>query len=221
LIAVASTLALRLPGGFELRDESGAVVQFARPRRKAQALLAHLACHREQAHLREKLAVLLWPDMESEEARANLRQALSALRGAVPAGLQIDQDAVTLVPDAIHVDVLRFEQCARDGTRPSLLEAADLYRGDFLAGLDVGETPFEEWLVVERERLRELAIQALAQVTSLLRHAGDREAAVAAARRLLALDPLQEPAHRTVMRLYAELGRRDAARVPPRPGRRW
>ena len=118
---------------------------------------------------------------------------------------------MTLTPDAMQVDALVFEQGARAATLPSLLEASDLYRGDFLAGLDVGETPFEEWLVVERERLRELAIQALAQATSLLRQAGDREAAVATARRLLVLDPLQEPVHRTVMRLYAELGRRDAA----------
>ena len=204
-------LTLRLLGGFELRHESGEAVRFARPRKKAQALLAYLACHRGQAHLRDKLAALLWPDMEPDEARANLRQALSALRGAAPAALRIDADTATLTPDAMQVDALVFEQGVRAATLPSLLEASDLYRGDFLAGLDVGETPFEEWLVVERERLRELAIQALAQATGLLRQAGDREAAVATARRLLVLDPLQEPMHRTVMRLYAELGRRDAA----------
>ena len=208
---MSSALALRLLGGFELRHESGEVVRIARPRRKAQALLAYLACHPAQAHLRDKLAALLWPDMESEEARANLRQALSALRGAVPAALHIDQDAVTLTPGAMHVDTLAFERLARAAVLPSLLEAGDLYRGDLLAGLDVGEAPFEEWLVVERERLRELAIEALAQATRLLRQAGDSEAAVATARRLLVLDPLQEPVHRTVMRLYAELGRRDAA----------
>ena len=204
-------LTLRLLSGFELRYESGEVVRVARPRKKAQALLAYLACHRGQAHLRDKLAALPWPDMEPAEARANLRQALSALRGAAPAALRIDRDTATLTPDAMQVDALVFEQGARAATLPSPLEASDLYRGDFLAGLDVGETPFEEWLVVEREQLRELAIQALAQATGLLRQAGDREVAVATARRLLVLDPLQEPVHRTVMRLYAELGRRDAA----------
>ena len=56
-------LTLRLLGGFELRHESGEVVRVARPRKKAQALLAYLACHRGQAHLRDKLAALLWPDM--------------------------------------------------------------------------------------------------------------------------------------------------------------
>jgi len=62
----------------------------------------------------------------------------------------------------------------------------------------------------ERERLREMALEILAR---LLRHQAksDDAAAIATALRLLALDPLQEAVHRTLMRVYARRGRRDAA----------
>src|SRR5258705_11318287 len=86
-----------------------------------------------------------------------------------------------------------------------------VYRGDLLAGLALAERPFEEWLTSERERLHELAIQGLGHLLSHQQQAGAAEPAVQTGLRLLALDPLQEPVHRAVMRLYARLGRREAA----------
>src|SRR5206468_8170219 len=71
--------------------------------------------------------------------------------------------------------------------------------------------PFEEWLTSERERLHELAIQGLGHLLIHQQKAGAAEPAVQTGLRLLALDPLQEPVHRAVMRLYARLGRREAA----------
>src|SRR5262249_61629602 len=89
--------------------------------------------------------------------------------------------------------------------------AAALYRGELLEGLALQEAPFEEWLLAERERLRELALEALAKLLRHRRAAGATEAAVQTALRLLVLDPLQEPVHRTLMRLYSQMGRRAAA----------
>jgi tetratricopeptide (TPR) repeat protein len=109
------------------------------------------------------------------------------------------------------VDVTVFERAAADESPDSLERAAALYRGDFLAGLSVNEPAFEEWLVSERERLREVALDAMARLLAHQRATGAPEAAVQTALRLLALDPLQEPVHRTLMRLYARLGRRGAA----------
>jgi tetratricopeptide (TPR) repeat protein len=63
----------------------------------------------------------------------------------------------------------------------------------------------------ERERLRELAVDALARLLAQQRTTGETASAMQSARRLLALDPLQEAVHRTLMRLYAQAGRRDAA----------
>ena len=57
-----------------------------------------------------------------------------------------------------------FERLAREGTPEALRQIAELYRGDLLEGLGVTRAPFEEWLVGERERLRELALEALARL---------------------------------------------------------
>src|SRR5262249_25085226 len=89
--------------------------------------------------------------------------------------------------------------------------AAGYYRGDLLAGVSVEAPPFEDWLMSERERLRELALEMLARLLASQRAIGATAPAVQTALRLLGLDPLQEAVHRTLMRLYAQLGRRDAA----------
>ncbi len=65
--------------------------------------------------------------------------------------------------------------------------------------------------MAERERLRELALETLAKLLAEQRRAGDAEGALRTAGRLIALDPLQEPVHRSLMRLYSELGRRGTA----------
>jgi tetratricopeptide (TPR) repeat protein len=71
---------------------------------------------------------------------------------------------------------------------------------------------FEDWLMAERERLRELALETLARLLAQQQRGGEtREGALQTALRLIALDPLQEPVHRSLMRLYSELGRRGAA----------
>ena len=99
-----------------------------------------------------------------------------------------------------------------EGTSAALAAAAQLYQGDLLAGLSVeGAGGFEEWLLGERERLRELALEGLAKLLAQQRAAGAAEAAIQTGLHLLGLDPLQEPGHRALMRLYAAAGRRGAA----------
>jgi DNA-binding SARP family transcriptional activator len=203
---------LRLLGGVELTTSSGSAVPI--PRKKAQALLAYLACHPGQAQPRDKLATLFWPEMEDQQARANLRKALFTLRpplSAVGSSLRIEEEAVALDVTALDVDVLVFQRLARKGDPETLQQAADLYRGNLLEGLGVTETPFEGWLREERERLRELALETLARLLGHQAKLDDHAAAIATALRLLALDPLQEAVHRTLMRIYARQGRRDAA----------
>jgi DNA-binding SARP family transcriptional activator len=207
-------LVLRLLGGFDASLEApGSAV--ALPTRKVQALLAYLALSPGQRHPRDKLTSLLWGELRAGQARNNLRQALFALRRALtpvaPGPLRLEADTVALEAAAVDVDALRFEQRLARGSPAALEGAVELYRGDLLAGLRVQSEPFEEWLLAERERLRELALEALARLLAHRQRAGEHEAAVQTALRLLTLDPLQEPVHRTLMRLYARLGRRGAA----------
>ncbi|MBI2206369.1 MAG: AAA family ATPase [Candidatus Rokubacteria bacterium] len=200
------TFRLELLGGFALRIPTGDVVAVPA---KARALLAYLALHPGQRHPRDKLTALLWGDAGDIQARDSLRHAARSLRTARL--VSTDSAGFAVDPDALDVDVVRFERCVTAGTPEALAEAADLYRGDLLEGLAVNEPRFEEWLLAERERLRELALETLAKLLALHAKAGSTERAVVVASRLLSLDPLQEAVHRALMRLYARQGRRGAA----------
>jgi len=212
-LKLTARVKLTLLGGFQA--QLGADAPLALPTRKTQALLAYLALPLGQAHSRDKLATLLWGDMPDAQARGNLRHALSRIRKTLPAGarhgLILDGPTVALDPSVVDVDVAQFERLIADGQPPALEQIGGLYRGDLLAGLALTERPFEEWLTSERERLHELAMQGLGRLLTHQQRAGADEPAVQTSLRLLALDPLQEPVHRTLMRLYARLGRREAA----------
>src|SRR5215471_13867978 len=204
-------VALTLLGGFTARTDAGVPVAISR--RKAAALLAYLACSGRDAHPRDKLSALLWPDVTTARARHSLRQTLTSLRGVLPAGaLRIDDVAVALDPGALDVDVVAFDRLVAEGTPAALAQAATVYAGDLLAGIDVNEAaPFEEWLQTEREALHEKALTSFARLLAWQRERNDTAGALQTALRLLALDPLQEVVHRAVMRLQAAHGRRDAA----------
>ena len=203
-------LSIRLFGGF--RAQHGRGRPLAIRRKKAQALLAYLAMHPGQACPRDSLAGLLWSGTTDEHARHNLRQTLFALRQAVdPDPFIVDGELVGLRETAVDVDVAAFERGAGQGTREALREAAALYRGELLEGLRIDEAPFDDWLAAERQRSRELVLTALEKLLAMDLAAGALEPATGTALRLLALDPLRESVHRTLMDLYVRQGRRTAA----------
>ena len=206
-------LHLTLLGGFEARAGDASPVVFAR--RKAQALLAYLAVDPGEAHLRDKLAALLWGESSDQRARHSLRQTLSALKQTLGRNggdvLRVDADTVAINRAAIRVDVDVLKQLVTEATPEALAQATALYRGDFLEGLSVREPRFEEWLITQRELLRELALEALAKLLAHQTKTGATQQAIQTAVRLLGLDPLQEAVHRALMRLYAQQGRRGAA----------
>ena len=206
-------ITLTLLGGFRARFESRRPLAF--PTRKAQALLAYLALPAGVAHPRDKLASLLWGSTVETTARTSLRQTLYALRKSLRRGdrspLLIEGNTVALDPAAVIVDVARFEQRMKETSPASLLEGAALYQGDLLEGLTVGEPPFDDWLIGERERLRVMALEGLSRLLDHQRAADPAETAVQTALRILVLDPLQESVHRALMQLYVDTGRRGAA----------
>ena len=206
-------LKVTLLGGFEARLTSGATVSL--PTKKAQALLAYLGMRPGQSHPRDKLAALLWGEQSASLARGGLRHALVALRRTLPGApsptVRADHQTLALDPDGVDIDVVTFERLVAEGSPEALAHAVELYRGDLLLGFSVNEPLFEEWLVAERERLREMALDALARLLAHQEKAGNSEQAIQTAVRLLGLDPLQEAVHRTLMRLYARQGRRGTA----------
>ena len=203
-------LSIRLFGGF--RAQHGSTRPLAIRRKKAQALLAYLAMHPGQTCSRDSLAGLLWSGTTDEHARHNLRQTLFALRQAVdPDPFIVDGEQIGLRERAVDVDVAAFVRGVGQGTRQALGKATGLYQGGLLENLRIDEAPFDDWLAAERQRLRELALTALEKLLAMDLAAGALEQAAGIALRLLALDPLRESAHRTLMDLYVRQGRRTAA----------
>ena len=158
-------LRVTLLGGVGVQFDSGQTVPLQG--RKAQALLAYLALQRGQAQPRDKLAALLWPEAPHERARHNLRQLLLVVRQAIPpTSLREIGEAVALDAAGLDVDVTEFERLAVSDTPGALAQATILYQGDLLAGIGQQSAAFEEWLLSERERLRELALEAFAKLLS-------------------------------------------------------
>jgi DNA-binding SARP family transcriptional activator/tetratricopeptide (TPR) repeat protein len=204
---------LALLGTFEARLNSGPVITFSR--RKCEALLAYLAVHPDQVRSRHTLAALLWGDAPDERARHSLRQALVAVRRALPDGdhplLVEEGETLALYTPAVDVDVPVFERLVAEGSPEALEQAVRLYRGDLLEGIGVDEPPFEEWLLTERQRLRDLAVEMFTKLLACQTRIAAIGPAVRTAVSLLGLDPTQEWVHRTLMRLYGRQGRRAAA----------
>jgi TolB-like protein/Flp pilus assembly protein TadD len=199
---------LALLGGFELRLSTGQAADLSG--QKDRALIAFLAVAASESHPRERLAGLLWSERGDQQARDSLKQSLMRLRrcfGVADAALlRADRQSVALDRGAIGVDVLTFERLVHHGTIDSLAQAATLYRGDLLDGIAVRDPAFEDWLLVERQRLRQLFERALRTLMSQALAAADRDQAAAAARRLQQLDPLSEAACRTLMQIHADEG---------------
>jgi predicted ATPase/DNA-binding SARP family transcriptional activator len=208
---------IELFGG--LRALSGERVIMRFRTHKTGALLAYLALFPGRPHPREELCDLLWPEAPLDSGRMNLRVALSSLRRQIePPGtphgavLLADRSKIQLNPVACATDVADFEAAVEASSRPgadeaaALTRAAGLYRGDLLPEI------YEDWALGERERLAQAHLGALHRLTRLLTQAGDFNRALGHAHRALPLDPLCEKSHRLLMRLYAALGRPDAAR---------
>jgi DNA-binding SARP family transcriptional activator len=225
-------LALYLLGPFRatLDREPVRGLQSARLR----GLLAYLAVERGRELRREALASLLWPERPDREALtalrcalANLRSALDDRRAAVPL-LLAGRGSVQLNPAGDSwLDVAEFERLAGVGAGDpapadlsperqryfaGLTTAAQLYRGPFLHGLSVGDSPaFEEWMLFKGEEYRRRVLSVLDELTSRQLAHGQAGEAAGWARRQLELDPYREEAHRQLMAALALGGERSAA----------
>ena len=198
---------VNLLGRFELRAPDGQAVALGA--RKSIALLALLAAAPGQRMSRDRVAVLLWEDMPDAQARGNLRQLLAATRRHAPF-MEADGGSVGFSADMVETDLADFEGAIAEDTPGALERAAGLYRADLLDGFSLRDRDFGEWLTGERERFREHAVQLFLRLMERAAATGV-EPAIRWALRILAVDPVHEPAHRGLMELYAAQGRPAAA----------
>jgi len=190
---------------------------------KSLALLYYLAVT-GRPHPRAALAGLLWGEATESNARAGLRKVLVDLRGQVAPYLLITRQEVAFDRVQPHwLDVAVFERQIVEikaahgaGLMPAdatnLATAVDLYQGDFLTGFYVRRAPaFEEWALLQRERLRLAALEALHMLSAHSMIRGSYAQVIGYAERILALERCQEEAHRQMMSALALSGRREAA----------
>ncbi|MDE5462204.1 BTAD domain-containing putative transcriptional regulator [Bradyrhizobium sp. CSS354] len=200
---------LSLLGRFELTGPDGVVDL---PSKKLAGLLAYLACTAPRPQPREKLTALLWGSHFDAQAKQNLRQALFRLRKVLGQDvLESDGEVVSLNAAFIQSDVGRFEALVREGSRDALGAAADLYQGQLVDDVIVGEEGWNEWLTGERERLLELALGAMIGLGEQELAAGRAERALKAGQRAVALNNLREDAHRLIVQALAATGRKPEA----------
>jgi DNA-binding SARP family transcriptional activator len=179
-----------------------------------------LLCRAGGAAQEDELIDAFWPEAPLESARRSVQVAVSAARAVLdPPGAR-DSRIVSsertyrlrLLPSD-SVDALQFERAAAAALtadpgrrRGALLSAAALWGGEPLP-----EERYAEWATTWRERLIDLYGAVLSALSDAHEQAGDRDAAVDAARRLVELDPLNESAHRRLIVAFARAGRRGHA----------
>jgi len=177
---------------------------------KVVPLWVHLLLHADRPLARQTLAFSLWPDVPEETALANLRRHLHHLKMALPppAGppwLLIDAQSVQWNPQAPWwLDVAEFERLSQ-GDPAALEQVVALYRGDLVADC------YDDLILAERERLRNLYLTDLEALARHHRAQGRFERAIEFTARLMALDPLNENALRLLMSLRYESGDRAGA----------
>ncbi|MGC8874177.1 MAG: AfsR/SARP family transcriptional regulator [Chloroflexia bacterium] len=193
------------------------------PTSKARDLLILLLLRAGEYQDRDALAEQLWPTSPAPKARHALSTTFWRLRRALPIAdsggecfLQAGRRGIRFNARAAYrFDVEAFVRCATlglEGTIPldderyrALCEALTLYRGDFMDGC------YDDWCLLEHERLQLLLIRVLKRLLRDARRNQAFDQAVEYGQRLLALDPLQEDVHRELMRCYAEAGQRSQA----------
>jgi DNA-binding SARP family transcriptional activator len=209
------TLYIHLLGDFRLAYDGEPVTTVNTAR--LQSLLAYLLLHREAPQSRQHLAFLLWPDSTERQARTNLRKQVHNLRRALPDPdrfLRADAKTLQWLPDApFTLDVAGFESALAQAehagdvaaTQGLLEQAVGSYRGDLLSSC------YDDWIIPERERLRQRFSQALDRLVQSLENQRAYPVAIRHAQRLLRHDPLHEATYRRLMRLHALNGDRAGA----------
>jgi len=215
---MVTTLHIRILGDFSVIRDEQLVTGISTAR--LQMLIAYLILNRETPRSRQQIAFQFWPDSSEAQARTNLRQLIHQLRRVLPNAdsyLQMDAQTLQWRADApCRVDVVDFRRAVQradeaedrgnDRERASALEEATRhYGGDLLPG------HYDEWLLSERDALRDLYTGVLERLIRYHEEQRDYPGAILHAKALLRHDSLREATYRDLIRLHSLEGDRAAA----------
>jgi DNA-binding SARP family transcriptional activator len=189
------------------------------PSRRAKAVFKYLVIHRDRPVQKDTLMEVFWPDTGADAARNNLNVAVHALRrflreAHAKTSHVVFKDGCYAIDPAlpIWVDREEFERLVaageeheRSGRLPEAvrdLHAAEvLYQGGLF-----DDEPYEEWMLERRRELQDRYVGVLDRLGELYRTVEDDRACIEVARKMLAVEPFREAAHRELMRCYAREG---------------
>jgi DNA-binding SARP family transcriptional activator len=211
-------LQVRLLGHFGLSVEGRPLAALASGR--LQSLLAYLLLHADAAQPRGRVAFDFWPEAPEAKARNNLRQLLHQLRQLLPQAqryIHADAGSVQWIAEApFSLDVDLFERALAEADAAGRVGDATRRHACLERALDLCQGPllpscYDDWIGPLRERLARRCEQASAALVGLLEQQREYAAAIPRVRHWLQHDPLDEEAHRWLMRLLALAGDRAAA----------
>jgi DNA-binding SARP family transcriptional activator len=206
---MSRTLRLNVLGPFDAQWSDGTPLEVTG--KKIQGLLGYLAVESARPHSREQVAALLWSETGDERARHNLRQALSKIRRSCGPLISSTGEALALDLEKCSVDAREFDRLARSEDVGDLARCMELYRDDLLDGLVLREALYDDWLLGAQHQFRRTACDAIERLASKLPALDRAEEAVDVLNRRIAMDPACEPAHRHLMELFEQIGRRSDA----------
>ncbi|HUV26818.1 MAG TPA: BTAD domain-containing putative transcriptional regulator [Anaerolineales bacterium] len=188
-------------------------------RRKAIALLVYLAVE-GRSQSREFLSGLFWPEYDQSSAYAYLRRTLWEIKNVLGDGwLEVSREWIGIPSSTnFQMDVIQFQALLRgvkEHDHPiaelceqciGQLEAAiRLYRGDFLSGFSLSACPqFDAWQFLQSELIRRMFQDTIQDLVNVLEQHGRISESIPYAQRWLAIDNLNERAHRKLMTLFAK-----------------
>jgi DNA-binding SARP family transcriptional activator len=153
--------------------------------------------------LRRRMGDLIWSDNGSEQASADIRQAIARIRKFQEEnGFQLlatDSHMAWLNLDqVIYFDLAEFVQLVTDATPKGWVRMCEIYNGDLLASVRTVGEGFEEWLAYQRSAMRHDFISTISQAVLPDSPLTPHERHFCASR-LLQVDPYHEGAHRALM----------------------
>ncbi|MGB3683656.1 MAG: BTAD domain-containing putative transcriptional regulator [Rubrobacteraceae bacterium] len=221
----APDLWVRFFGGFEVSCR-GEPLELGR-NSKAVAIFKCLLARKGRPVSQETLMGWLWPESSPKKARWSLNSAVYALRRSLDEHSPdiASSDCVILGRGHYHLarglrissDVEEFDAGYERGrflerarkTEDAVSEyeeAVALYRGDYLV-----EDLYEDWTMIERERLTSAYVDLLDRLAAYYARTGNLQRCITDRYRLLEKDPYHEESYRSLMRCYARLGLRGRA----------
>lgn len=205
------TIWIRTLGGFRVWRGDQVIDQQSWKREKARELLELLVLNRERWLHRDQINAILWADTPVENAANYLKVVFNSLnqvlepnrpRGAQTFFVERQQERYRLNPKArIIIDTDQFVEAIKSETLSALEYALNLYQGKYFADCFI-----QEWCAIEEQYYHQQYLLASEKLISILLDQKALDKALDITYQVLNKDNLWEPAYRSQMKIFHEMG---------------